>query len=159
MRREFLPVKHRLGKELQRLACRQLPHNRSALEKIYLIFMKIKKHILSKAYGSIDEYWSPVLVSELNGQAVKIAKVKGDFVMHAHQEEDEFFYVMKGHLYIELQDQTLSLAEGECVTIPGGVQHRPFAETETWIMLFEPQSTINTGAIENELTKKDLKKL
>jgi mannose-6-phosphate isomerase-like protein (cupin superfamily) len=121
--------------------------------------MKIKKHNLEKAFDTIDEYWSPSVVSELNGQAVKIAKFKGDFVMHNHEHEDEFFYVVKGQLSIELEDQTLILDPGECVNIPRGVNHRPFAETETWVMMFEPQCTVNTGQIENELTKRDLKKL
>jgi len=119
--------------------------------------MKIKKHNLEDAYSEIDSYWNPAIVSELNNQAVKIAKVKGDFVMHNHEHEDEFFYVVKGHLHIELEDGTLSLKPGECVTIPRGVNHKPFAETETWIMMFEPQSTVNTGQVENELTRKNLK--
>lgn len=79
--------------------------------------------------------------------------------MHNHEEEDEFFFVVKGQLSIELEGETLVLEAGECVNIPRGVNHRPFAETETWIMMFEPQSTINTGQIENELTKKNLKRL
>ena len=121
--------------------------------------MKIRKHNIEYSFEKIREYWHPHIISELNSQAVKIAKVKGDFVMHHHEHEDEFFYVIKGCLKIELQDQLLILEAGECATIPKGIEHRPFAETETWILLFEPQTTLNTGQIENELTKKELKKL
>ena len=121
--------------------------------------MKIQKHNLKEAYQEVVGYWNPMIVSELNGQAVKIAKVQGDFVMHNHEEEDEFFYVVKGTLGIELETETLMLGEGEFVTIPRGVNHRPFAETETWILMFEPDTTVNTGAVENELTRKELKKL
>jgi mannose-6-phosphate isomerase-like protein (cupin superfamily) len=121
--------------------------------------MKIKKHNLVAAFEGIREYWSPVIVSELNGQAVKIAKVKGDFIWHSHENEDEYFQVLKGQLSIELEDQTLVLDEGDCTTIPKGVSHRPFAEKETWILMFEPTATINTGEAKNELTKTNLARL
>ena len=121
--------------------------------------MKIAKHSLEATYSQVDGFWNPMIVSELNGQAVKIAKVQGDFVMHHHEGEDEFFFVVKGRFGIELEDQVLTLEEGEFVTIPRGVNHRPFAETETWILMFDPQSTINTGAVVHELTQKNLKRL
>jgi mannose-6-phosphate isomerase-like protein (cupin superfamily) len=121
--------------------------------------MKIQKHNLKESYRGVEGYWNPFIISELNGQAVKIAKVLGDFVMHNHQEEDEFFYVVKGLLGIELEFDTLYLEEGDFITIPKGVNHRPFAETETWILLFEPNTTVNTGKVESELTRKNLKKL
>jgi mannose-6-phosphate isomerase-like protein (cupin superfamily) len=121
--------------------------------------MKIQQHSLDEAFGKITDHWNPVIIAELNGQSIKAAKVLGDFVMHNHEEEDEFFYVVKGKLGIELEDQTLMLEAGEFVTIPKGVNHRPFAETETWILLFEPDNTVNTGAVENELTRKNLKRI
>jgi mannose-6-phosphate isomerase-like protein (cupin superfamily) len=119
----------------------------------------MKKHNLINAFNAIEELWSPMIVSELNGQAVKIAKVQGDFVMHSHEVEDEFFYVVKGQLSIEMEDETIILEEGECITIPRGRRHRPFAETETWIILFEPSDTLNTGEVDSVLTKKNLKRL
>lgn len=121
--------------------------------------MKINKYNLESAFATISEYWSPVIISELNNQAVKIAKVKGDFVWHSHEEEDEYFQVIKGQLFIELKDQILNLEIDDCVTIPRGVMHRPYAKEETWILLFEPNSTINTGDARNEFTKTNLKKI
>lgn len=121
--------------------------------------MKIQKHNLKSTYHKVDGYWNPLVVSELNGQSVKIAKVQGEFVMHHHADEDEFFLVVQGRLGIELEDETIFLEEGDFVTIPKGVNHRPFAETETWILMFEPQTTLNTGNKVNERTRQQLKKI
>ena len=92
------------------------------------------------------------IVGELNKQMVKIAKFKGEFVMHKHEQEDELFYVINGKLFIELADKTLELNTGEFVIIPKGVEHKPHAEEECHIMLIEPRGIINTGEIKNELT-------
>jgi mannose-6-phosphate isomerase-like protein (cupin superfamily) len=105
--------------------------------------------------NTFSEYWSPKIIGNLNGQHVKIAKVKGDFVMHTHEAEDELFYVVKGSLFIELEDQTLEIREGEFVIIPKGTAHKPYAPEEVHLLLFEPASTLNTGNIRNEFTVED----
>lgn len=107
--------------------------------------------------NKITEHWSPAIIAELNGQHVKIAKIKGEFIWHSHENEDELFYILKGELDIELRDKTLSLKEGEMVVIPKGVEHKPIAKEECSILLFEPASTINTGDKTDDLTKKELK--
>lgn len=107
--------------------------------------MEIRKVNLEEKFKLFNDYWSPKLVGELNGQHVKLAKFKGRFVMHHHENEDELFFVTKGILHIELLDRTLEIKAGEFVIIPRGVQHKPYAEEEVEVMLFEPMSTINTG--------------
>lgn len=114
--------------------------------------MKIKKINLSEKFASFTEHWSPKIVGDLNGQQVKIAKFKGEFVRHHHENEDEFFMVINGLLYIELDDETLELNPGEFVVIPKGVYHKPYAHIETEVMLFEPVTTLNTGEIKTERT-------
>lgn len=100
----------------------------------------------------VNQFWSPKIIGELNDQHVKIAKFKGEFVMHKHDHEDELFYVLAGRLFIELRNETLTLETGEFVIIPRGVEHKPYAPEEVSVMLFEPASTLNTGNIQNELT-------
>ena len=121
--------------------------------------MEIKKVNLQSKLQSIHEHWKPVIVGELNNQFVKIAKVKGEFVMHKHEEEDELFYVISGTLFIELIDRTMEINEGEFVVVPKGVEHKPFAPEEVSLMLFEPASTLNTGDTVNELTVRNLKRI
>ncbi|WP_276388940.1 cupin domain-containing protein [Eudoraea chungangensis] len=121
--------------------------------------MKIKKVNIAQKLKSFSEYWSPKVVGELNQQMVKIAKFKGEFVMHHHDNEDEFFYVINGELFIEIEDQTLNLKAGEFVIIPKGTDHKPYAPDEVHIMLFEPSSTLNTGNVDNNLTLADLDKI
>ncbi len=110
-------------------------------------------------FKSIQEYWSPHIVAELNGQYLKIAKVKGEFIWHKHDNEDELFYVVKGSLDIHFKDDTKRLEKGDLLCIPRGVEHKPQAEEECWIALFEPKETLNTGDKLDELTKTELKKL
>lgn len=121
--------------------------------------MEINGVSLSSKLDQVDKYWSPKIVGELNNQFVKIAKFKGDFVMHKHEQEDEFFYVIAGQLFIELADRTLELNTGEFVIIPKGVDHKPYAPEEVSVMLFEPTSTLNTGNTNNELTIEKLDKI
>ena len=106
-----------------------------------------------------NDLWSPKVIGELNGQQVKLAKVKGEFVWHDHANEDELFYVLKGTLNIEFRDKTVALNEGEMLVVPKGVEHKPFAEEEAWVMLFEPKSTKHTGDVQHELTVDDCKKI
>lgn len=114
---------------------------------------------LFQKFEQITEHWSPKVVGELNGQQVKLAKLKGEFVFHRHDEEDEAFFVLKGNLRMVFRDKTLELTEGEMLVVPKGVEHLPVAEEEVWVMLFEPASTLNTGNIINERTKTELEKI
>lgn len=116
----------------------------------------INKVIPTEKLAQINEYWNPHIAGELNGQYVKLAKLKGEFIWHKHDDEDELFYIISGQLTIELRDKNLILNEGEYVIIPRGIEHRPVACEEVHVMLFEPKSTLNTGNIENEMTRKDL---
>ncbi|MCH2084804.1 MAG: cupin domain-containing protein [Saprospiraceae bacterium] len=103
-------------------------------------------------FGLFSDQWSPKVIGELNGQHVKLAKVEGEFVWHSHEHEDELFYIMKGTLMMELRDKKLTLNEGEMCIIPKGVEHRPIAKEEVWIMLFEPAQIKHTGEVQHELT-------
>jgi len=105
------------------------------------------------------DYWNPRIVGELNGQQVKIVKFKGEFVWHKHDNEDELFYVLSGSFKIEFRDKTVELKENEFIIVPKGVEHRPVAENEVSVMLFEPAATLNTGNIVNELTKENLNRI
>lgn len=100
----------------------------------------------------IQEYWHPHVVGELNGQYIKLAKLKGTFVWHSHEHEDEYFQVVKGKLLIHLRDQTVTLNEGDAFIVPKGVEHFPEAEEETWVMLFEPKNTSHTGKVQVDKT-------
>tara|TARA_B100000768_G_C11274269_1_gene375017 strand:+ start:1065 stop:1424 length:360 start_codon:yes stop_codon:yes gene_type:complete len=111
-----------------------------------------KINILSK-YNKFNDHWSPHFISELNGQQVLIAKVKGEFVWHSHKDEDELFHVIKGKLKIEFRDKVVELLPGEIIIVPKGVEHRPCADEETWILLFEPMTTKHTGDNVSEITK------
>jgi mannose-6-phosphate isomerase-like protein (cupin superfamily) len=116
----------------------------------------MEKVNLADKYKLFDEYWSPKLVGELNGQHVKIVKLRGEFIWHQHEGEDEFFMVIKGRLTIRLREKEVVLEEGEFFIVPRGVEHMPVAEQEAHVLLFEPESTLNTGNVRNERTKEDL---
>ncbi len=100
-----------------------------------------------------SEHWSPKIVGELNGQQVKLAKLKGEFVWHKHDSEDELFFVIEGVLKMEFRDKTITIDKNEFLIVPKGTEHRPVAENEVSVMLFEPATTLNTGNTEGELTK------
>ncbi|MFD2920873.1 cupin domain-containing protein [Terrimonas rubra] len=114
---------------------------------------------LVQKFALFSEHWSPKIVGELNGQHVKLAKFEGEFVWHKHDHEDELFFIVEGVLKIEFRDKTVTLKKGEFMIVPKGVEHKPVAESEVWVMLFEPATTLNTGDIENELTKPELDRL
>jgi mannose-6-phosphate isomerase-like protein (cupin superfamily) len=116
----------------------------------------MEKVNLVQKFSLFDEYWSPKLVGQLNGQYIKIAKLKGEFIWHQHEGEDEFFMVIKGCLTIRLRERDVVLEEGEFFVVPRGVEHMPVAEQEAQVMMFEPESTLNTGNVRNERTKEDL---
>ena len=105
------------------------------------------------------DYWNPRIVGELNGQQVKLVKFKGEFVWHKHDNEDELFYVLNGSFKIEFRDKIVELKENEFIIVPKGVEHRPVAENEVSVMLFEPAATLNTGDVINELTKENLNRI
>ncbi|MBS1911583.1 MAG: cupin domain-containing protein [Bacteroidetes bacterium] len=107
---------------------------------------------LHEAFGSIDALWSPRLAARVNDTAVKLARVQGEFLWHHHEAEDELFLVLKGTLRLEFRDRVVTLNEGEMLLVPRGVEHRPVAEEEVWLMLVEPSSTLNTGNVRNERT-------
>ena len=107
---------------------------------------------IAQKFSLFQEYWSPRIVGELNDSHVKLAKLKGEFVWHFHENEDEMFLVVRGKLLIKLRDRDLWINEGEFVVIPKGVEHCPVADEEVQVMLIEPKSTLNTGQERNERT-------
>ncbi len=106
-----------------------------------------------------DDYWQPRIVAELNGQQVKVAKLKGEFDWHSHADEDELFWVLLGELTIRLEQETLRLRPGDMCVIPRGVRHQPVAEEEVHVVLFEPATTINTGDALSARTHVDLERI
>jgi mannose-6-phosphate isomerase-like protein (cupin superfamily) len=112
----------------------------------------MEKINVAEKFASIPEAWKPRIAGELNGQMVKLGKFKGPFVWHHHENEDELFLVVKGRFRMELRDQHIWLEEGEFLIVPRGVEHRPVADEEAWVLLFEPGSTLNTGNVDNERT-------
>lgn len=122
--------------------------------------METDKVNISRKFAQFSDYWNPRIVGELNGQQVKLAKFKGEFVWHSHEHEDEMFLVIKGSFKMELRDKVLDIAEGEFIIIPKGTEHRPVAPEEVHVMLFEPATTLNTGDAENSgLSRHKLEKL
>ena len=119
----------------------------------------VKKINIEQKLSLFKDHWNPRIIGELNKQHVKLAKIKGEFIWHKHDEEDEMFLVLKGTLKIEFRDRTEIIHENEIIIVPKGVEHRPIAEKEVSIMLFEPATTINTGDLENERTRKNLESL
>lgn len=110
---------------------------------------------IKSKFEEFNDHWSPKVIATLNGQHVKLAKVKGEFVWHDHANEDEMFLIIKGSLKIEFRNKTEYLEEGEMIVVPRGVAHNPVAEEECWLMLFEPAETKHTGDVEHELTVKE----
>ena len=96
------------------------------------------------------EHWRPKIVAELNGQEVKLAKFQGDFVWHSHAQADELFLVRRGRMRLELRERAVELEPGQMIVVPRGVEHRTLADEETWVLIFEPAATRNTGAVEDE---------
>lgn len=119
----------------------------------------LEKVNLADAVGSVGSYWSPVIVGELNGQLVKVAKLHGEFLWHHHEQEDELFLVLKGTLLMRLRDREVRIEAGEFFIVPRGVEHLPIAEQEVHLLLFEPASTLNTGNVRNERTLQELRRL
>ncbi|MFQ3319218.1 MAG: mannose-6-phosphate isomerase-like protein (cupin superfamily) [Natronomonas sp.] len=121
--------------------------------------MTVRKVDLEEAFASFDEQWAPRVAGKANGQAVKLAKIEGEFVWH-HHDADELFLVRSGTVDIEFQDQPdVTLSEGEFLVVPAGVEHRPVADEEAELLLFEPTETRNTGNVEDERTRTELDRI
>jgi mannose-6-phosphate isomerase-like protein (cupin superfamily) len=112
---------------------------------------------LSEKLSRIHDHWDPHIVGELNGQHVKLAKLQGEFIWHSHQNEDELFLVLEGVLRLEFRNGEVTLGPGELFIVPRGVEHRPVAEGEVHLLMFEPASTVNTGDTRNERTVEEPK--
>lgn len=114
---------------------------------------------LKQKLATFSEHWSPKIVGELNGQHVKLAKLSGAFIWHKHDHEDELFLVLKGQLKMELRDRTVLINEQEFFIVPRGIEHRPVADNEVEVLLFEPATTLNTGDQINERTRQNLDRI
>jgi len=119
----------------------------------------MEKINLKEKFAQFSDHWNPRIIGELNGQQVKVTKLKGEFFWHHHEHEDELFLITKGKLKIEFRDKTVEIGEGEFIIVPRGVEHRPVAEEEVEVLLFEPASTLNTGNVINDVTKRVLDKI
>ena len=114
---------------------------------------------IAEKFSRFAEHWSPHIAAELNGQYVKFVKFGGEFVFHHHDHEDEMFLVVKGRFRMEFLDHQEWIEEGEFIVVPRGVEHKPVADEECWVVLFEPASTLNTGNVQNERTRRELEKV
>jgi len=119
----------------------------------------IEKVRLAEKFAQFHDTWSPKIVGELNDSHVKLVKLQGEFVWHHHEQEDELFLVISGHLVMKLRERDIHLDAGEFVIIPRGVEHLPVAEQEVQVLLLEPKTTLNTGSVINERTVVDLERL
>ncbi len=119
----------------------------------------MQKINLAQKLSLFSDYWNPRIVGELNGQHVKLVKLNGEFVWHKHDYEDELFLVIDGNLKIEFRDKIVHLAPNEFLIVPRGIEHRPVADEEVSVLLFEPASTLNTGDTKGELTRETLEKI
>ena len=119
----------------------------------------MEKVNLNQKFSLIQDYWSPKIAGEINDSYVKLVKLKGEFVWHHHETEDELFLVVKGKLLIKLRDSDIWLQEGEFVIIPKGIDHLPIADEEAHVILLEPKTTLNTGNTQNERTVTNLEQI
>ena len=119
----------------------------------------MEKINLAQKLSTFDDLWAPKIVAELNGQAVKLAKLRGEFIWHHHDVEGELFLVVKGRLLIQFRDRDVLLEEGDLIVVPAGVEHRPVAEEEAHVLLFEPQTTLNTGNVQDERTITEVERI
>jgi mannose-6-phosphate isomerase-like protein (cupin superfamily) len=119
----------------------------------------LQKVNLGEKFAQFSDHWNPRIVGELNGQHVKLVKFKGTFDWHHHDNEDELFFVTRGRFRMELRSGTVEVGEGEFLVVPRGVEHRPVADEEVQVLLFEPASTLNTGNVRTERTVERLERL
>jgi len=121
--------------------------------------MSLRKVNLAEMFGRFQDHWKPKIVGEVNDSLVKLVKFKGEFVWHHHDREDEMFLVVKGRMRMQLRDREVTVGPGEFIIIPHGIEHKPVADEETEVVLFEPTSTLNTGNVRNERTVAQLDRL
>ncbi|RAW02766.1 cupin domain-containing protein [Pseudochryseolinea flava] len=121
--------------------------------------MTPKKVIIADKMNQFSDHWNPRVIGELNGQQVRAVKLKGEFVWHDHDHEDELFLVIKGILKMEFRDRTETIYPGEFIIVPRKTEHRPVADEEVELLLFEPASTVNTGNVVDERTRTTLQKI
>ena len=121
--------------------------------------VNIEKVNIAQKFTLFNEYWVPYIIGELNESYVKVDKLKGEFVWHKHETEDELFLVTKGKLVIKLRDKDIELREGEFVIIPKGAEHKPVADQEVHVVLIEPKSTLNTGNVRDKKTVDQLRRI
>ena len=114
---------------------------------------------LAQKFGQFQDYWNPRIVGELNDFAVKAVKLKGEFVWHHHEVEDELFLVVRGTLRMRFRDREAVVREGEFIIVPHGVEHQPVADEEVHLILLEPKTTLNTGNVTNERTVRELERI
>jgi len=114
---------------------------------------------LADKFARFADHWSPKVVAELNGQHVKVVKFQGAFVWHHHDDEDELFLVHRGRFRMEFRDRTVELSAGDFLVVPRGVEHRPVADEEVEVVLFEPATALNTGNVRDERTVDTLERL
>ena len=119
----------------------------------------VKKVNLAEKLALFADHWNPKIVGDLNGQQVKLVKFQGEFVWHHHDTEDELFLVVQGRFCMEFRDRQVWLEAGEFLIAPHGVEHRPIAEEEVQVLLFEPATTLNTGNAKSNLTVEQLQKI
>jgi mannose-6-phosphate isomerase-like protein (cupin superfamily) len=122
-------------------------------------FSMVDKVNMRDKLARFSEHWKPKIVGELNGQQVKLVKFLGEFIWHHHDNEDELFLVVDGRFRMEFRDRNVWLEAGEFLVVPRGVEHRPVAEEEVSVLLFEPASTLNTGNVRSERTVEHLQRL
>ena len=119
----------------------------------------MEKINIDQKLSLFNDYWNPRIIGELNGQLVKLARFKGEFVWHQHDNEDELFLVVKGGFRMEYRDKSIELCKNDIVIVPKGVEHRPVADEEVAVLLFEPATILNTGDVINNLTRSTLEKI
>src|SRR5213083_1608434 len=119
----------------------------------------VRKVNLTEMFGRFKDQWSPKIVGEVNDSLVKLTKLKGEFVWHHHEKEDELFLVVRGRMRVSLRSGDIELSEGELFIVPRGVEHKTSAEEECWIVLIEPGSTLNTGNVVGERTVAELDRI
>src|SRR5439155_100024 len=123
---------------------------------VLLGWLILREPVTAQKFALFDDYWSPKIAGELNDSYVKLVKLKGEFVWHHHEREDELFLVVKGRLLLRLRNREVWVNEGEFAIVPKGVEHLPVARDEVHVLLIEPKSTLNTGNVRNERTVEEL---
>jgi mannose-6-phosphate isomerase-like protein (cupin superfamily) len=131
----------------------------SATRRKVDILDSVEKVNVAQKLSLFDEHWSPKIVGELNDQHVKLVKISGEFVWHHHDDEEEMFLVVDGRFRMEFREREVWIEEGEFIVVPRGVEHRPLADEEASVMLFEPASTLNTGNVTGDMTVAELDRI